>query len=264
MDFYIKQSVSLFLQRKLHEMRLKNAHYSQNSLAKKLGMSSGSLSLILKGKRLVSFKAAQSIGNKLNLSETEMAVFLAPYETIRVLREGVSYKVFDQEKVNDNLDALDYSILSALNLDMEASFNNLVYKFKHIELALVTGALDKLERLNIVSKNDKLIYVRNMERIMSTDGTASERIQELHRRDLEIATGSLTEVPVSLRDFSSITMAISRRKIPLAVSLIRKFQDDLSLIMEGKDSVRTDVYKLCVQLFPLSFVEEEESSNKGQ
>ena len=67
---------------------------------------------------------------------------------------------------------------------------------------------------------------------------------------MELAQKSLTTDPVQERDFTSITMAINSKKLAEAKVLIRKFQDELSGLLE--DSTPDQVYRLCVQLFPLS------------
>jgi hypothetical protein len=52
------------------------------------------------------------------------------------------------------------------------------------------------------------------------------------------------------RDFTTVTMAIDKRKLSTAKELIRKFEDELSDLLESGH--RTDVYRLSVQLFPFT------------
>ena len=59
---------------------------------------------------------------------------------------------------------------------------------------------------------------------------------------------------VDLR-LAATTMAIDISKLPLAKKMIREFQDKLCAYLET--GVKKDVYKLCIQIFPLT-------SRKGQ
>jgi uncharacterized protein (TIGR02147 family) len=84
----------------------------------------------------------------------------------------------------------------------------------------------------------------------------STAIRKYHRDNLVKAAEALEEVPVELRDFSSITMATCSEKVGQARELIRKFREELSDLMESGD--RETVYTLAVQLFPVCKQEPHE------
>ena len=100
-------------------------------------------------------------------------------------------------------------------------------------------------------------YARTKQRIRTTDDVLSMSLQKAHHQNLELGQEALIDVPVELRDFSAITMPASPHLLPKAKELIRKFQDDLSELLESESG--TEVYKFCTQLFPLTKVKKGES-----
>ena len=75
-------------------------------------------------------------------------------------------------------------------------------------------------------------------------------VQIYQKINLNLANISLTTVPVDKREFGSMTLAFNSKRIEEAICLIRKFQEDFSVIFE--DDEKDEVYKLNVQFFPLS------------
>lgn len=67
--------VADLLQKKFREGQLKNSRYSQRAFAQKLGVSSGALSEILKGKRAISTPLKKKMAEALQLSPTEQMDF---------------------------------------------------------------------------------------------------------------------------------------------------------------------------------------------
>ena len=65
----------------------------------------------------------------------------------------------------------------------------------------------------------------------------------------------LESVDVEEREFTTVTMASSPKKIKKAKLLIREFKRKLMEYME--EGEKTEVYTLAIQLFPLTQKEEE-------
>jgi uncharacterized protein (TIGR02147 family) len=250
MKSIIKNHVSSFLEKKFRELNGVNPRFSQNSFAKKLKISSGSLSELLQGKRHVSRSAALKISDSLSLSDEERGELLSIYDIAEKARRGISYELYNQEEVKP-LSWLDYTVLSTLKLNLTPDSSAIKNKLSKIEPYLVSNSIEKLLDLGLIRKDQRGGFERNVGNIITTDGVSSCSLQEGHRKNLELAEEALRNTPVHLRDFTGLTMAIDSKKIPLAVSLIRKFQDELSVLLEESDS-RDEVYKLCIQLFPLT------------
>jgi uncharacterized protein (TIGR02147 family) len=89
----------------------------------------------------------------------------------------------------------------------------------------------------------------------TSEDIESQALQESHSEALRIAAEKLERIPVGLRDFSSVTMAIDPKKLPEAKAIVREFQEKLyALLADGK---KTEVYQFNFQLFPLTQKENE-------
>jgi uncharacterized protein (TIGR02147 family) len=84
----------------------------------------------------------------------------------------------------------------------------------------------------------------------------SAALRGAHRQYMVKAIDSLEKDPIDLRDMSGITMAISSKKIPEARKLIQDFRRRLCAFLEDGD--KDAVYRLNVQLFPLSSAETQQ------
>jgi uncharacterized protein (TIGR02147 family) len=85
---------------------------------------------------------------------------------------------------------------------------------------------------------------------------ADVTLKKHHEQSLDLAKESLFRDDVKKRDFTTVTMAIDPKKLSMAKERIRKFEDELSDLLESGH--RTEVYRLSMQLFPLSKVEDQE------
>ena len=123
-----------------------------------------------------------------------------------------------------------------------------------ISVPQVNQAIDRLERLGLIENERGRIHL-NQTRYRTTDDVMNLSVRKSHFETLELAKQSLEQNAIEERDFSSITMAVDVEQLAQAKSLIRKFQDDLDALLEGdeqKQKSRTEVYRLAVQLFPLT------------
>lgn len=118
----------------------------------------------------------------------------------------------------------------------------------------VVERLISLGFLELTPKNE---LKRLQADIRSTDDTVDLSVRKSHEESLDLAKESLQRDLISERDFTTITMAVDPEKMSIAKEMIRKFQDDLSDVMEsGKQK---EVYRLSVQLFPLTKLYRKES-----
>jgi uncharacterized protein (TIGR02147 family) len=249
------------LQKKLNErfaeIRAKNPAYTLRSFAKKLGLNSGALSGILSGKRRVSAKLAQKLIEKLSLDPQERHEILNLFpERKRHIRD------FEQKQTQNQylqLSADQFHVISEwqhfaiLSLMKTKDFRpdsqwiaaRLGQPPKTIALAL-----KKLVRLGLISETSKGEFLRGAPRYRTTDDVSSPALRRAHAQNLVLAQASLDRDPVEARDFTAITLAIDPSKLGAAKELIRKFQDELAELVECGE--QTEVYKLCVQMFPLT------------
>ena len=122
-----------------------------------------------------------------------------------------------------------------------------------------TQAVERLKRLELIEISTRGVIRRTSASLRTSDDVAHLSIRRAHEQSLDLAKEALQKVPVGLRDFTSVTMPTSPKRLARAKELIRKFQDELSDILEDESDPnipRDEVYQFCVQLFPLTKVSE--------
>jgi transcriptional regulator with XRE-family HTH domain len=238
-----------------------NGRYSKRAYAKKLGISHGPLIDIMKGKRNVSPKMAQKLCERLSLSPKLIGLITSTPKENSMLREEIKNHEFELKEDQFFLisDITHFAFLNFIKIKNEShDFENLA-----IRLGLTTEKIrlisERLIRLNLISlKNNR--YVRTKDAITSSDDVLSLAIKASHQSNLSLAKERLNEIPIELRDFTSIVMPINPKKIAAAKELIRKFQDDLESLLE--DSKASEVYAFNTQLIPLSKIKNKGTQNE--
>ncbi|MDA8793014.1 TIGR02147 family protein [Bacteriovoracaceae bacterium] len=238
-----------------YENRLnKNKAYSLRAFALSLNLSPSALSEIIKGKRGLSVKKAETILERLNLNYRLSQSFI---ESVKKTKANYKSKV-SEESLFDTLSEDQfkvisewqyYAILNLINLDDFQSNPRWIGKRLNLNYYQVKICLEKLVSLGLIKINNNE-YVRTNVKIKSTDNIQSMALRHHHKQMLEKASESLLLTDIEKRDITSITMAIDVDKIVEAKILIKKFRRKLSNFLEsGKKS---DVYNLNIQLFPIT------------
>lgn len=130
--------------------------------------------------------------------------------------------------------------------------NDLKWMAKRLGISVVQvrTALDRLERLGLITKDKTDLRLSSTKGISTSHDVSSGALRKSHHQALDRATLSLDQDPVEIRDFSSITMAIDQKKIPEAKRMIKEFRRRLCKFMEtGKSG---EVYELNIQLVPVT------------
>lgn len=237
------------LLRKLEEAQARNPNVSLRAFSQRLGISSGALSEILKGKRPLSNSVKQRIASKL---------FLSPQESLEFFEKNLP----DQMGLSsDNRMTLsqdhfhlisDWWYFGLLNLVKTRGFkNNTGWMARRLGLTANTlaDAWERLFRLGYLEKKGTQV-VRKHPNIKTTDHLMDASIRKSHLSDLPLIEKSLLDVPMDLRDNTSCTFVIDKKDLPKAKELIRIFQTQF-LNQIGKDT-GDEVYKMTVALYPLT------------
>lgn len=252
-----QNSVREIINKKFTEKKQRNSSYSIRAFSKKLDLNSGALSQIMRGKRRISKDFAEKIIEKLDLSVEEKADFLDPFLT----QENIEQKSnipYTEINTSPFLPEEMWVLFAILNL---CKVKNFPLTPENISLAIGVSeeiskaVLDKVSSQELLTKDQNGHCRRSSSKIQTTDNIQSNHMQRCHEINCDLAKSKLSSTDYKNRDFTSMTFAINPKRINEAKSIIRKFQDELSVFLESDDP--TDVYKLNVQLFPLF-----ESSNK--
>lgn len=254
---------------KFDEIRAKNAAYSLRALARRIDVSPSTLTRILNGERAVSRPLAERICTKLCLDPQQRADVMSAFPSSRRYRKSGAVQARPDETDSSFLQLstdqfhiigvwYHFAILSLLRTKDFQNDPAWIAERLGISVAESKEAMERLLRLKVIEQKPDGSYVRTSRRVRTTDDILNVSLQKAHHQNLELAQEALIEVPVELRDFSAITMPASPHLLPKAKELIRKFQDDLSELLESESG--TEVYKFCTQLFPLTKVAQKETA----
>ena len=255
MEKQISQSdkATALLVRKFEEGKAKNARWSQRAFAAKLGLSSGALSEILQGKRILTPQLKKKIVQKLQLSPLEQVEFFNDELPGHLKSQKMEYHRLSNDQFHLISDWWHFAILNLLNLKNFKSDTLWISQRLGLSPKVTQEAWDRLIRLGYIVQAGRK-YQRGFPRIESSDDLFNLSVQKSHLQDLELIENSIQNYPIELRDHTALTFAVHKKDIKKAKELIRDFQDRFCAEIEVKQG--DAVYKLSMSLFPLTKEEE--------
>jgi uncharacterized protein (TIGR02147 family) len=242
--------LSAALRFQLLERRSRNPHYSLRAFARSLAISPSAICEILKGKRSVSKERGKQLIERLSLMPEDARAILAELSAKNDSSSSLSYVQLSDDDYHIIAQWHHFAILSLTKTKGFRSDPKWIAGRLGITQKTADSAIRRLVKLNLLKKNANGKLVRSHERFTTSDETTNLALRAAHRTNLELATKALDEAPMSSRDFRAITMAIDPKALPKAKREIRKFTDKVSQTLETGQ--KTAVFKLCVQLFPLT------------
>lgn len=244
-----QKNIVKFLTNYLKNKQQINEKYSQGALARDLKISTGALSQILNGKRIISQKMALSFCERLKLNPKEQKTFLKNFEIEIKIKEKKSYKDFDIK----NIEASDNWILFAL-LNI-AKIPNVDFSVENLSQRLNIPAKKVQTIKKYLIENDFLIQdtqgqvKRAVKNIQTSHLITKADKQKIHLENLKLAQKSLLNDSPEDREFTSLTLTFDHDDLEDAKEQIREFQNKFSSIFETESA--QSVYKLNIQLFSL-------------
>ncbi len=259
-----QMAVQNLLRSKLSEIQKQNPQYSLRAYAKKVGVHVGALSYILNGKRNVSRDLAERITRRLLLDPQERSEVLNLFpEKKKIAATQSEMQAYEPRYLE--LSASQFKIASewehfavmslARTKDFQSS-KEWIAKRLGITESRAAQIIERLLDLGLFQIDSEGNLTRSEKSYRTTDDVADISMKKHHEQNLNLAKESLFRDHVLDRDFTTVTMAIDKKKLSTAKELIRKFQDELSDLLETGN--QTEVYRLSVQLFPLTVLESGE------
>lgn len=253
-EIKLDKATALLIQ-KFEESKRKNPRWSQRAFATRLGLSSGALSEILQGKRVLSTQLKKKIVDKLHLSPMEQSDFFEEELPLHLRAARLEYHRLSTDQFHLISDWWNFAILNLINTkDFKPSIR-WISKRLNISESAAQESWERLFRLGYLIKNGKKI-ARGKPRLMTSDDFLNLSIQKSHLEDRKLIEKSLIEVPVDLRDHTSMTFVMNKKDIKKAKELIRSFQDQFSEQIESP--MGDEVYKISMSLFPLTQINQNE------
>jgi len=269
-------AVQKLLTRKLSELQAKNPAFSLRAFARRAGLSPATASLILNGKRKISHKLALKICQALMLDPRERAEILKQFptqtktasETLRTDSVDTSFIKLTSDQFRVIADWYYFGILSLVKTESFKNDPKWIARRLGIKVTEARTAIERLKRLEILAEDETGKLYRTGARYHTSDDVKDVSVRRSHFQSLELAKRSLENDPVEKRDFSSMTMAIHPERMAEAKTLIRKFSQELDALLESAPDTNPtaqpkDVYRLCVQLFPLTQNTNDQEDNKS-
>lgn len=242
---------------KFKESQLKNAKWSQRAFAQKLGVSSGALSEIMKGKRTMSPQLKKKIAAILQFSPIEQLDFFGEDlpENLRPVRHD--YFRLSSDQFHLISDWWHYAILNLIKTRGFKADQSWIADRLGLPLKVVSEAWDRLLRLGHL-KQSKGKISREYPRLETSDGFFDVSIRKAHIEDTQLIEKSIVEGSTEFRDHTSMTVVINKKNLKRAKELIRLFQDQFSEEIEGslKGELPDEVYRLSISFFPLTKIPE--------
>lgn len=223
----------------------RNEAVSLRGYAKKVGVSGGMLSEILRGQRRISLVRALKIAEK---AEFSAAVIRRMEELHRDSSRETSRLILKEQAYDLISNPLYHRVLCALEiLRNEATVASLssALETNIIELRKILKRLQKLEIVKI--EGEKVIW--NGQHVTAPDDFPSRKIRTFFRKNLKEAAEALN-LPVQEREYTAVTFAGSMTHMPEAKDQIRAFREALSNSMNTDTS--DQIFQLCIQLRPVS------------
>ena len=251
--------VQQLLMRKLEEAKSKNPSFSVRALAQRLEMQPGATNEILKGERRVSRGIAEKIADKLNLDPSERTDLLKDFP-LKLKRQTKRSKDLEVLKLNSNQfelisEWIHFAILSLIRVkDFKSDVSWMANRLGVTELD-TRKAILRLQHLNLIHIDDSGVMTRTPNPIRTTDDIQDLSLQRMHMNDMDIAKKKIQEIRVDQRDFTNYTFPANPKSLSRAKEIIRKAQDDLEELMSDEDA--SEVYRVCMYLFPLTNLENK-------
>lgn len=245
-----------WLRQELTQRRSKNPAFSLRSFARVLSVQPGRLSEILARKRPLTSKQLVKFADKLGVEHRQVARFLeASPSRVSKLRSPYSAFVDVSEKHFDIVsDPVHFHILSALELERCDGTVKCLGKILGRDIGIIRSSLERLASIGLVKlgEKDRWELPRPGKGTSANYGVPSAALRKAHKISIQRALNCIDDIPLELRDISSITMAIDASKISVAREMIQKFRRELASVLEVGD--KTEVYDLNVQLIPITDV----------
>jgi len=245
----------------------KNSLYSFNTLGKMLGLDASHAYYIVQKKRNLPVHAVPAAKKMLGLEGRSAAYFdlllVASRTKSEKKKAEIMQKAFQLRDVKRHmLEDTEIKYLSewwtvvvrALvevkhgNIDVAEIANSLIPPITEEQ---AQTSLDILKSLGFIKPiNDNLVKISDPH-ITIQGAEKAEAIRSFQSKVMQFAIRSLTEIPPSDRDVSTITMAVDAKGFSDIKNMIREFRKELQIRVD-KCSVPDRVMQLNLALFPVA------------
>jgi uncharacterized protein (TIGR02147 family) len=234
-----------------------NPGYSSRAFARDIGVSQSYMSLLLNGKRQLSWKQALRIALRLKLKEQDRKRFL---RSLAALKSDtyLAEEIPDGDQLSLTLDRFriiaEWYHLAILDLTTIKPFKpdiGWVAKTLGIKTVEVRDAVERLKRIGLLETTPKR-WKKTQAKLVVATQHSDEAIRSFHRQMISKAIEALEssrQEDFDRRDITGITVAINSHKLKEAKLRIKKFRAEMADLLGSGDC--DELYQLNLQLFSL-------------
>jgi uncharacterized protein (TIGR02147 family) len=257
-----------FLRDACQERRQAQAFFSYRYISGKLGVDSGSLSRIFKGERNLDPEVAGRLARILGLDSHEQQFFeaLVLYGQAKSLTEknqflerlfrlrGIKIGTLEERQYSFYKEWYYSALRELLRIHpFDGDWKTLARSLRPaIRPAEAKHAVGVLEDLGLIAPDPERGYRLTESVITSGDSIRAQFVNNLHLAMGELALRTLQEANPEERDFSGLTLSLSRHGFAKLKNRLKQFRRDV-LEMAQQDEGEDRVYQVNMQAFPLSF-----------
>lgn len=239
--------VRLILLEEFVKAQTRNPNYSLRAYSKKIGIATSAISEIFSGKRPITPKSAEKILVALNKDTKEVGDLLTSINT-----EGPQkYTPIDVDSFQVISDWHHFAIVSMTETKDFQSSPKWIAERLGITPAAADDSIQKLLNLKILKRDEKTKKLSlTGENFEILPEVATPALKKANRQNLDLAKTAIEQIPVAERDFTALTLCFDPDRIEDARKMVKNFRRSFSRVMEAGH--KKEVFKLCIQLFPLT------------
>lgn len=251
---YNKDFVS-YLQDELIRRCETNPRYSLRAFARCLKTDPSFLSKLIHRKRALTLEVFQQYSEELGLDPNAKEYFYKKMKEPST-KPFTDYTQLTMDQFQIISDWYHYAILELIGIEGFKGEPRWIAKKLGITVLEVNAAVDRLLRLEYISISKKGVW-KNISGAHTTVhiNNTSGALRKYQNQVLKLAGAAMENIPIELRDQSTMVMSINLSDLPKAKEFIKKFRRELCTLMEKRRKL-TEVYQLSVSFFPLTTIKK--------
>ncbi len=235
--------------------RQKNRSYSLRAFARDLELSPSYLSLILNNKTTIKPTFYEKIIDKIIHNPKDNTYWKTQ---ISDLKERLFYKglIPEYKKHTKNIEMSwkHYAVLELFKLHYFTGTKEEINKYLKISLNESKEILSDLIQLNALKNEYGILKVTGISFSNIINGQTKLSGKKMQKDILEQSLVALEEVPIDLRNHTSMTIGINKSQIPKIMNRIKDFRRELCCEMSQEVDKFDAVYQLQISFFPANDV----------